>query len=285
MPKPSRGPARRSGRAKKPTLAETSDRHALYERAVQCAEAEVSFVNRVYTRLRGRPPRRLREDFCGTAAVCCEWVRKNPRNSAVGLDLDQPTLDWGREHNLAKLSPAQAARVELLRRDVLAPGDAIGMDAILAMNFSYWIFKERETLRRYFASVRRSLASKGIFCLDIYGGWEILKEQKDRRQIGTKRSGFLYVWDQALTDPISHETLCHIHFRLRDGSWMRKAFTYDWRAWTIPEVRELLAEAGFKRSTVYWEGDDDDGGGNGIFRPVKRAENCPSFIAYIVAEP
>jgi hypothetical protein len=36
---------------------------------------------------------------------------------------------------------------------------------------------------------------------------------------------------------------------------------------------------------VYWEGDDDDGGGNGVFTPVKRAENCPSFIAYIVAEP
>jgi SAM-dependent methyltransferase len=269
-----------------PTLAETSDRHVLYQKAVQEPRAEVDFVDRVYKRLRGRPPKRIREDFCGTAAVCCEWVKKRPTNTAVGLDLHQPTLDWGREHNLAKLKPAQAERITLLRRNVLAPGPGTsGMDAILAMNFSYWVFKDRATLRSYFASVRRSLAPRGLFYLDLYGGWEILKSQRDRRQIGPKRSGFTYIWDQARCDPITHELLCHIEFKMRDGSWIRKAFTYDWRAWSIPEVREILVEAGFKRSTVYWEGDGEDGEGNGIFRAAKQAENGPSFITYVVAEP
>src|SRR5262249_35576632 len=149
---------------------------------------------------------------------------------------------------------------------------------------SYWVFKERQTLRRYFRSVRRSLASRGVFFLDIYGGYELMKEQRDRQQIGGKR-GFTYIWDPAYCDPISGDTLCHIHFPPRDGSGLRKAFTYDWRAWTLPEVRELLVEAGFRRSTVYWEGDDGRGGGNGIFKPAERGEACASFIAYIVAEP
>jgi SAM-dependent methyltransferase len=271
---------------RKPTLAEQSDRHILYERSVQEPSVEVAFIDRIYKRLRGRPPRRLREDFCGTAAVCCEFAKKRPTNTALGLDLDAKTLAWAREHNVAKLKPSQAARVTLLQRDVLHPGPgASGMDAIAAMNFSYWVFKDRATLGRYFRSVRRALAPRGLFYLDLYGGYETLKSQRDRRQIGTKRSGFTYVWDQARTNPITHELLAHIHFRMRDGSWIKRAFTYDWRAWSIPEVREVLAESGFTRTTVYWEGDGDDGEGDGIFRPRERGDNGPSYIAYVVAEP
>ena len=266
------------------SLAARADRHVLYQRAVQCPEADVDFVDRTLRKLRGRTPACLREDFCGTGAISCEWARRRAANTALGLDLHQPTLEWGLKHNVAKLSPGARARVRLIRRNVLTPGvGAGGMDAILAFNFSYWVFKERETLRRYFRAVRRSLARGGAFFLDIYGGYELLKECRDRQQIGGSR-GFTYFWDQARCDPLTGETLCHIHFRLRDGSWLRRAFTYDWRAWSVPEVREVLAEAGFKRSTVYWEGDDGKGGGNGIFRPAKRGEACASFIAYIVAE-
>ena len=65
---------------------------------------------------------------------------------------------------------------------------------------------------------------------------------------------------------------------------MQKAFTYVWRLWTLPELRELLAEAGFSRSTVYWEDADDDGEGTGVFRPKAHAEQEQAWVAYIVAE-
>ena len=55
-----------------PTYADVADRHRLYERAVQCPEAEVDFIDRNYRLLRGRSARTLREDFCGTAAVSCD---------------------------------------------------------------------------------------------------------------------------------------------------------------------------------------------------------------------
>ena len=48
-------------------------------------------------------------------------------------------------------------------------------------------------------------------------------------------------------------------------------------------VREALREVGFKSADVYWEGDGDDGDGDGVFRVRKRAENCPGWIAYVVA--
>jgi hypothetical protein len=266
-------------------MAATADRHILYTRSVQSVEAEIDFVDDTFKSLRRRRANRLREDFCGTAASACEWVRRRPANTALGLDLDQDTLDWGTRHNLSTLSPAARQRVQLVNRNVLHPGRGGGrMDAILAMNFSWWIFKTRPELGSYFKSVRASLVKDGLFFLDIYGGWETLKEQTDRRQVGGKSRGFTYQWQQTNCDPITNTTTNYIHFKFRDGSRMKKAFQYDWRVWSIPETRELLADCGFSRTTVYWEGDDNQGGGNGIFTPAEHGECCPSFIAYLVAE-
>jgi hypothetical protein len=275
-------PKRPSKRKSKPRpTAANSDRRRLYELAVQSPETEVGFVSRTYRRLRGRPPRRLREDFCGSAALACEWVRAHRKNTALGLDLHKATLAWGRRHNLSRLTDDQKDRIDLRLRDVLHPGAGTGgMDAILAMNFSYWVFKTRARMLRYFREVRFSLARGGVFFLDHYGGYEAQRVQQERRRC----AGFTYVWDQASFDPITHDYRCHIHFDFKRGPMMKRVFTYDWRLWTIPELRELLEEAGFRRSTVYWEGDNGHGGGNGVFRPRKVGESCATFIAYIVAE-
>lgn len=265
-------------------LADTADRHVLYQRSVQEPSAEVDFIEACFRRRRRRPVR-LREDFCGTAAVCCAWVERRRGNTAVGLDLDSETLAWGRRHNVSRLSAEEQGRVALLRRDVRRPRAGTGrMDAIAAMNFSWWVFKTRSDLLRYFRSVRRSLVRDGMFFLDIYGGWESMKEHRDRRVIGGSRRGFTYVWDQDRFDPVSNHLLAHISFRLRDGSRVARAYTYDWRLWTIPETREALADAGFRRTTVYWEGEDRRGEGNGVFTASEEGQAGPSFIAYLVAE-
>ncbi len=269
-------------------MALTADRHTLYERAVQAVDAEIDFIDDAFRKLRGRRARRLREDFCGTANTSCEWVRRRPTNTAIGLDLDQATLDWGAQHHVRRLRRAQRSRVTLLNRNVLRPGaGTASMDCVLAMNFSWWVFQERATLKKYFSSVRRSLVRDGVFFLDIYGGWETYKEQTEHRPIfGGHRSsrGFTYVWQQEAFDPVTNRTRCHISFRLRDGSRVKRAFSYDWRVWSIPETRDVLLDAGFKRVTVYWEGDDGKGSGNGDFQPATTGECCPSFIAYIAAE-
>lgn len=77
---------------------------------------------------------------------------------------------------------------------------------------------------------------------------------------------------------------CAIHFHFPDGTRMRNAFRYTWRLWTLPEIRELLTEAGFRNVTVYWEGDDNKGSGNGVFTPSEQGEACPAFICYISGE-
>lgn len=277
--------SRRSRRRLPQCTKANSDPRWLYIHAVQCPEAEIDFVTHQFQRLRGRPLRRLREDFCGSAASACEFVKRHADNHAVGFDLHAPTLAWGKKHILSQLMPDARKRIELYARNVLSPGAAgQRQDAVLAMNFSYWIFQTRKALRDYFARVRDSLVEDGVFFLDIHGGYEATKEMSERRRI---RPGggrwFTYVWDQAAFDPVTFRTTCHIHFEFERGPAIRKAFTYHWRVWSTPEVRELLAEAGFRQSLVFLEGDDGRGGGDGIFRARTRGDADASFIGYIVA--
>jgi SAM-dependent methyltransferase len=254
------------------------DKHELYEASVQSPEADIHFFDRVYREWNGTLPRNLREDFCGTASVCAAWVRRRRDNLAVGIDLHLPTLEHGRLRHIAPLG-VHAKRVTLVEADVRAVREP-KVDLAAGLNFSYMALKTRDHLRDYFHAVRDSLAPRGLFVLDIFGGWNAQALHVEKR----RKSGFTYVWHQASFDPITHDTRFHIHFRFPDGSEMTRAFTYDWRLWTIPEVCELLQEAGFAETRVYWEGTDHKtGSGNGIFRRTRKTESCPGWIAYIVA--
>ncbi len=270
-------------RKSKPSIADSADRHELYELSVQCAEAEIDFVDETFRRLRKRKAMLLREDFCGTANVCCEWVKRGYKRRAIGIDLDPEVLAWGREHRLAQLKKSQRARVSLMQKNVL-DAKTERPDIISAMNFSYWLLQDRASLKRYFKRVRAALKDDGVFFLDAYGGYDSHTEIVEEREIDDGGDGFTYIWEQAAFNPITHNLVCHIHFAFPDGSEMRNAFSYDWRLWTLPEVRDLLDEAGFKNVTVYWQGWDDDGEPDGDFRPATDAEADAGWICYLTAE-
>ncbi|MBK6923254.1 MAG: class I SAM-dependent methyltransferase [Deltaproteobacteria bacterium] len=270
--------AKAKTKTKKPTQAERADRHVLYQSSVQVPEGDIAIFEQIFRSLGRRKPLTMREDFCGTAYLSTTWVKSDPKRRAVGIDLDEPTLEWGRQHNLSTLTPAQRKRITLHQADVL---DGVGekTEFTCALNFSYQVFKTRELLRRYFERVRDCLTDDGVFITELYGGTEAVIELEDERQC----KGFVYVWEQASYNPITHDTLCHIHYRFPDRSRLKQAFTYDWRLWTIPELRELLQEAGFREVQVWWEGVDEDGEGSGDYQPTECEENQESWLVYIVA--
>lgn len=279
------GTSRRAKKARKPKVrpgytAATADKYHLYELAVQAPDAEIDFVDATFKKLTGRKGVKLREDFCASAATAAEWVKRRAGNTAAALDLEPKILKWAAKNTMAKLNDEQRSRLKLLERNVLTPGDARGMDIVLAMNFSYWIFQERATMVEYFRQVRESLVDDGVFFLDIYGGWEANRTQSERRRC----KGFTYVWTQEVLHPISGYMKCRIGFEFKDGTKMERAFSYVWRLWTITEIKDVLADAGFSRVTIYWEGDDGKGGGDGVFRPNTKGEDGASFVCYISAQ-
>jgi SAM-dependent methyltransferase len=262
---------------KRKSIAKTSDKYVLYRDAVQDPEAEVDFMEEVYRKRNKRRPTVLQEDFCGAAAICCEWVRAGDDHVAIGVDIDPEVLDWSRLHYVPELTPDQKRRLHLRRGDVRRARSQ-KVDVILALNFSFCIFKERAELTKYMRRCRKMLTPGGILVMDLYGGPEAQRPNEDR----TAKDGFTYVWDQSTYNPITNEALNHIHFEFRDGSEMKRAFTYDWRLWTLAELRDALMESGFREAPVYWEDSDGKGGGNGVFRRRTSADIDDAWIAYIV---
>ncbi|MEE2883701.1 MAG: class I SAM-dependent methyltransferase [Planctomycetota bacterium] len=257
-----------------------ANKHDLYQKAVQEPEADTEFMEKVFRNKFKNTPLVMREDFCGTGFLSATWVAEKKERRAIGYDLDPDTVKWGVENNLSDLDSDQRSRIELRIADVLdAPKEPV--DIVCAMNFSWWIFKKRNQLLKYFRSVRSSLLDEGLFVLDMYGGSEAYEEMEEERE----KEDFSYIWDQEKVCGITDEVLCHISFHFPDGSKMKKAFTYDWRRYGMRETQEILIDAGFSSVEVYWEGTDEDGEGDGEFTLQTEAENSEAWIAYLVAIP
>jgi hypothetical protein len=266
---------------KKKTMAEKADRHVLYEKSVQDVAVEYKFVSKTFRQLRGRRPKHMREDFCGTANMCCEWVRHGKENTAIGVDLDPDVLAWGREHNLSRLKPDARLRTSLIQEDVCQVTTDKPVEVVLAMNFSYQLFMTREQLGSYLSKVHKALAKDGILFMDAFGGYDAYRELKEK----TGHKGFKYIWEQASYNPIDGKMRCHIHFGFPDGSKLKRAFSYEWRLWGLPELRDLLDEAGFSKVTVYWEETDPETGeGSGVYSPATVGSADPGWVCFLVAE-
>lgn len=239
------------------------DRHALYEAAVQGVDYDLGFAEKLFRHLRGRPPRSLRDDFCASAALATGFALRDPANVSYGVDVDAAPLAWARRHRLAHLNDA-AGRVHLVEGDVRT-ARVPRVDLTLAYNFSYWVMKSRADLLAYFRSARRGLADDGLFVVNAFGGSDTMRPLVERRRIAGKHApdglpipAFHYVWEQVSFNPVDHAFRCAIHFEFARGRPLRHAFRYDWRFWTLPEIREVLAEAGFAESRVYVELWDDE---------------------------
>lgn len=277
-----KAPAKKKGngrRANGAKAARTADKYDLYQQSVQDPAFEVKMLKRLYKDVNDKSPRTLREDFCGAFAVCCEWARSGKDTEAWGIDYDTEPLAWGTEHNLSSLKEHQQQRVHLIQGDVRT-SKTPKVDIVTAQNFSYYIFRERLEMKRYFQHVRKHLADDGVFILDMLGGPQVQEDdEEERRRVG----GFTYVWEQVRFNPIDHGAMFHIHFHFKDGSKLNKAFSYEWRLWTMPEIREILLEAGFSETRVYWEAEDKDGEGSGRFYRTEKAPADLTWLAYVVA--
>lgn len=255
------------------------DKYAYYRRSVQAPDNDVVFLRDTYKQLRGKDPTTLREDFCGTFSICTEWVKLGSKYKAIGVDLDPEPILYGHTHYMPTLTTAQRNRIQIVQDNVLNP-DLPKADVVCAMNFSYFIFKDRSVLRSYFANCLRTLNTGGILIADCFGGSRCYEANEEE----TEHKDFSYFWDQVNFDPVTNFATFHIHFKVKGQKKVERAFTYDWRMWSIPELREIMHEAGFKKTHVYWEGTTKSGEGNGIFKPVDRGEECEAWIAYVVGE-
>ncbi|KAJ2805652.1 hypothetical protein H4R21_001183 [Coemansia helicoidea] len=279
------------------TMAEAADKHKLYMEAVQQPRKEVKNLDAIYHTLSTRYPVRearplsvdsgqrgwrrhamvLREDFCGTAALCAEWVRtrSSPDRRAYGVDIDPSVICYGREH---VLDGDGASRVQLVCGDVLEVGCAEDKDGdagipradiVVAFNFSVCYLGKRSELVRYLRHSLGNLGECGLFFCDLFGGAEATQSQISRV---CDHGSFKYLFRQHGFDVATNTVQLSLGFKMKDGSVLHDCFTYRFRVYTICEVKEAMLEAGFDHVSTwisvrarpdsdYERGSDDGTGG------------------------
>ena len=255
------------------------EKYALYEGSVQNPDADISFINREYKKIYGKKPLVLREDFCGTGAMACAWVAQSKEHKAHGIDLDMEPISYGVENHLFKLKDEQQNRMEYILGNVMSNYD-FKADVVVAFNFSYFLFKKRADLVKYFSQVRKHLKKDGAFFIDLFGGTETRQPLEE----SVKHKTHTYYWDCESYNPLTAECLYYIHFK-KGQEKFEKVFKYEWRMWDARELQDVLADAGFKETHIYWEGVDKEGLGNGVFSRSTKADNCESWVTYICAIP
>lgn len=237
---------------------------------MQSAEDSVPLLEAVH----GGRPRRLGEDFAGTAAVSRAWVARIDEARAVAVDLDADTIARGRA--MAVAADVEAA-IEFVAADVRDPGGVAAepVDVIYVGNFSVCELHARSDLVDYLTAARRRLARGGVFVCDLYGGvgaHEI--GTAERIEPGPNGTSIVYSWEQREADPLTGRVLNALHFEHLDAddrtlAEIGDAFVYDWRLWTVPEVRDALMDAGFASTEVHGRRPDAmDGDGNAFVRAI-----------------
>ncbi|XP_072998598.1 uncharacterized protein [Typha latifolia] len=121
-------------------------------------------------------------------------------------------------------------------------------DIVCAFNYSCCCLQRRSELVLYFKHAFRALSKNGgIFVMDLYGG----RSSECKLRLQRKFSNFTYIWEQAEFDILNRRTKISLHFHLGNKKIIRHAFTYHWRLWSLPEIKDCLEEAGFK-SIHFW---------------------------------
>jgi SAM-dependent methyltransferase len=256
-----------------------SEKYDLYESSVQNPKQEVRTLQKLHKYLSKDVPKILREDFCGTGYLACEWVKLSKENIAYGIDLDSEPIEIGKKRHYSRLNDEQKKRMQYIEGDVLK-GTSQKADIIVAFNFSYYIFKKRQQLLKYFKNVRKGLKKGGVFYIDLFGGPDSYKVIEEVREL----DGFNYYWDCVKFDALTNECQFAIHFKPDGKKKIKNVFTYDWRMWGIAELKDILHDAGFEQVQSFWEGDDGKGEGDGKFTPTNNAEQCDAWVTYLAAK-
>lgn len=198
------------------------------------------------------------------------------------MDIDKDQLLWGKESNV-DVDPGTSERVKLICKNVLelddTGKDTGRSDAICAFNFSICYLHDRQDLIKYFKICRGTLKPEGLFFCDIFGGETAVKADVRKRELS---NGVKYEFVQEDFCPITNRARFKMSFKFPDGSKLKEAFSYHFRIWTIPEIRDALKEAGFSK-TVVWFHDESDDAEEDSYKPMEETYQRESWHAFVVA--
>ncbi|MCG8557631.1 MAG: methyltransferase domain-containing protein [Proteobacteria bacterium] len=188
------------------------------------------------------------ETACGTGIVTRNIADKlGPKSRLIATDLNEPMIVE------AQKAMGAASNVAFRQADAtVLPFESGSFDAVVCQ-FGVMFFPDR---MRGYREAARVLTPGGRYLFNV---WDSLDNNLFAKTIHDA-VGRLYP-----DDPPKFLELPYGYCDLR-------------------LIVKELQEAGFSKVDVYWEGEDEDGEGNGEWETVQTAECDPSWIAYLIAE-
>lgn len=280
------------------TTESVPSRWRLYEHCVQNIPMTLRMVEAMHAAHARSPARILHEDFSGSAAFAHAWCQSNPKRTALAIDMDPEAHADGTPHpRLARLtadltrlprtlrpdsSSARAARTNLSKADIIYAG-----------NFATCEVHTRDALVAYLSRARQRLDADGVFICDLYAGpgaWRTGETRVTHPPLPElPRYRVAYTWRQREADLLRGLVANEIDFALLNAKGVAihelvNAFTYHWRLWSIPEMREAMAHAGFKDVDVYPDSPEAvDADGVAYLTPLDYLETKSSAVVYVCA--
>ena len=247
------------------------DKYELYTLCVQDPPRYVRFLEAIH----GRKPLVLRDDFAGAGAIAMAWAKSNLRRRAIAVDSDFEPLKRAK-HPRVKLEIVDAGKSKAVA------------DIITSLNFGVCELHTRRELVAYLKNALKTLKPGGVLVCDLYGGgdaFETLRSSQKHR--GPRGEAVTYTWEQAESDQVTMMVRNFIHFRVvykGKTQILKRAFSYHWRLWSIPELREAMMEAGFELTLVYDRlGSAIDQDGTLLVEPLMPGEPLDeTWVAYCV---
>jgi hypothetical protein len=174
-------------------------------------------------------------------------------NSAIGMDYDFETIQWGMENNVNNMQSG-SDRVKLIQQNVLDAYDPNEkFDIICSLNYSHTLLNKRNDLVKYFKNVRNNI-SKGVYVIDFFGGPHTYSDHRHNN------SSDNYVFIGKSMNITTNISLCSLNFKTIDNKYI-PLFSYNFRVYSLIELYEALSEAGFNEYKIFikdvFENEDD----------------------------
>ncbi|KAL2894220.1 Xin actin-binding repeat-containing protein 2 [Bienertia sinuspersici] len=178
-----------------------------------------------------------------------EWLRTDPRRSAIGVDLDLEALNWCMENNVNKLLEAslvKSSHPENLMENVTIQENEDSAQKIPVENsLGSAASVSGGNLKKDFSFPGRDIVCAFNYnCCCLQKRKELVAYSKHAFDALSRKG---YTWEQAEFDAIQRMTRISLHYQLhKPQKKIRNAFSYNWRLWSLPEIRDYLEETGYR---------------------------------------
>jgi SAM-dependent methyltransferase len=191
-------------------------------------------------------PQRILDCACGTGNVTFELARRG--YNVDGTDLSQGMLDRAEQ----KRAQQGWHGVHFFHQDLRSLSLPPEYDCAVCLYDSLNYILEPEGLQSAFAHVAHCLLPRSLFIFDLNSVFALETELFTQSNVWRRNNSLTYDWKSRF-DPPTRISQVEMYFKVRDDDGAEKEFyeIHRERAYTIDEVKNLLAQAGWQTLHVY----------------------------------